>query len=249
MDTQIFGGLKLWHGGKLQVLKVLVLLLLIATAVIHEPKAAPLENFIPVIYRSQETGYYCGPAVVQMALSYVAEDLPSQAKLASEMETDPVEGVTYTDMMRVPFESRDLHEVYEGTWELEDLREANDNGYLTIILIDFSSARVFQHYVLVIGYNSSGICVHDPWPLNASQPEGRSTGANAFISNDLLTDLWACDPAHWGLAIPYLSMPGQVPSWLQQYWYLLIVVPVSTVAISVIVLIKKKRSATEDPAA
>jgi predicted double-glycine peptidase len=233
--------------GKLQIAPVLVVLLLVATTLVQETRAASLENSIPVTYRSQETGYYCGPAVVQMALSYVAADLQSQNTLASEMETDPVEGVTYANMMRVPFENRGFQEVYEGTLELEDLREANDNDYLTIILIFFSTARVYQHYVLVIGYNSSGICAHDPWPLNSSQPEGRFTGANAFISNELLADLWACDPPHWGLVIPYSNALGEVPSWWQQHWYLLIAIPVFVAAISVIVLMKKKKAATKNP--
>jgi len=65
----IFWELESWNGGRLQILKVLVLFLFVATAVIHEPKASPLESVIPVVYRSQETGDYCGPAVVQMALS------------------------------------------------------------------------------------------------------------------------------------------------------------------------------------
>lgn len=231
--------------GENQILKSLVLLLLISTTLIHETKATPTENCIPVIYRSQETDYYCGPAVVQMALSYIAADLPSQDKLANEMETDPIEGATYTDMMCIPFENRDLREVYEETLELEDLKEANENEYLTIILIYFSTARVYQHYVLVIGYNSSGICVHDPWPLTYLQPEGRSTGANTFISNDLLADLWACDPSHWGLVIPYSTVSEKIPLWWQQYWYLLIAVPISVAAISVILFMRKKRSTAE----
>jgi hypothetical protein len=233
--------------GQLQMLKALVLFVIVAIAVMHEPGAcSPLECVIPVVYRSQETGYYCGPAVVQMALGHVVVAAPSQDMLASEMETDPVEGVTYTDMMRVPFETRNLADVYEGTLELEDLQEATDHGFLTIILIYFSTALVYQHYVLVIGYNASGIYVHDPWPLNASQPAGRSTGANTFISTYLLADLWACDPAHWGLVIPYSTTPGEVPSWWQQYWYLLTAVPVTISAVTTIILVKRKTSTTEN---
>lgn len=230
-------------GGKVQMLIVFVL---VATAERYVPRVSPLECVIPVVYRSQETGYYCGPAVVQMVLSYVAVDVPSQDTLASEMETDPVEGVTYGDMMRVPFETRNLPDVSEGTLDLDDLQEATDHDYLTIILIYFSTTHVYQHYVLVIGYNATGICVHDPWPLDASQPAGRSTGANAFISTDLLADLWACDPAHWGLVIPYSTKPGKMPSGWEEYWYLLIAAPVAIAAVSAIVLLRKTTSTTEN---
>jgi hypothetical protein len=231
---------------KIQIVEVLVVLLPLAAMLIQITSAASLETVLPVSYRSQETAYYCGPAVVQMALSYVAAEVPSQDTLASEMDTDPAEGVTYTDMIRVPFEIRGFHNVYEASLDLETLREANDNAYLTIILIYFSPAHVYQHYVLVIGYNSSGIFVHDPWPLTASQPEGRSTGANAFISIDLLTDLWTCDPSHWGLVIPYSNTLDEGPPWWQRHWYLLIALPAVAVTISVIALVKKKKSATED---
>jgi hypothetical protein len=181
-----------------------------------------------------------------MALSYVAAEVPSQDTLASEMDTDPAEGVTYTDMMRVPFATRGFSAVYEASLDLEQLQAAKDNAYLTIILIYFSPAHVYQHYVLVIGYNSSGIFVHDPWPLTASQPEGRSTGANAFISTDLLTDLWAGDPSHWGLVVPYSDTLVEDSPWWQRHWYLLILLPVAAVTISVIAFLRRKRPTAEN---
>jgi hypothetical protein len=105
---------------------------------------------------------------------------------------------------------------------------------------------VYQHYGLVIGYNSSGTFVHDPWPLTARQPEGRSTGTNAFISTDLLTDLWAGDPSHWGLVVPYSDTLVEASPWWQRHWYLLILLPVAVVTISVIAFLRRKRPTAEN---
>ncbi len=228
--------------------KVLALMFLLLTASLRAQaaQADTSENGVSVTYRPQENTYFCGPAVVQMALSYLLHEFPSQDQLATEMETDPVEGLTYTDMMQIPFKNRGFTEVYEGVFELEDLKEASDSGFLTIILVYFSRTVEFQHYVLVVGYNDSGIHIHDPWPTTWSQPEDRRTGANAFVSNDLLTDLWDCEPSNWGLTIPY-STESRTTYWWQQYWYLLVAVPISAVAILAIIRIKKKQPVAESP--
>lgn len=102
-------------------------------------QAAPPTNKISVTYRQHKTAYYCGPAVVQIALSYLVTELISQDQLATEMETDPVEGVTYTDMMHIPFTGRSFPRVYQSTLSLDDVKENNAKGYLTIILIYFDT--------------------------------------------------------------------------------------------------------------
>ena len=200
------------------------------------------ENVLSVTYRPQENTYFCGPAVVQMALSYLSPAFPSQDQLANEMETDPEEGVTYTDMMQIPFKNRGFARVYDGTFELKDLKEASDSGFPAIILIYFDTTGEFQHYILVIGHNNSGIHIHDPWPTTSSPPKDRRTGANAFISNELLTDLWACDPSNWGLVIPYSTGAQTTLALWQQYWYLLIIIPASAITILAVALIRRKQS-------
>ncbi len=165
----------------------------------------PANNYTQVEYKPQETSYYCGPAVVQMALWYINAETPSQSLLASEMQTDPVEGVTYTSKIAMPFKNRGLPDAREKISELDDLKENNYDDYLSIILIYFSVTHTYQHYILMIGYNATGIFIHDPWSLSSSQPAGRTTGADAFISNELLADLWTCEPSHWALIIHYLK--------------------------------------------
>lgn len=201
-------------------------------------------NFISVAYFAQETSYYCGPAVVQMALSYLIDSFPSQDELATEMETDAKAGVTYTDKMRKAFDNRGFSQVYEDELNLDRLKTLNSNGYLVIILIYFDITHQYQHYVLVIGYDSNGIYVHDPWSTSWRQPQGRTTGANVSISKELLNDLWSSQPSNWGLVMPYSRKPITTVPWWQEYWYFLVVIP--AVAGGTVLAItwtrKKKRS-------
>jgi len=180
-------------------------------------------NYISATYRSQETLYYCGPRVVQMALSYLDTSVANQGQLAEETQTDPIESVTYTDMMSKSFHDRGFSDVSEDTLELDDLKINIDDGHLTIILIHFSTAHLYQHYVLVIGYNADGIFVHDPWPTTWNQPDGRKTGVDAFISTELLADLWNCDPSHWPLIIPYAQGSGASSAWWPQNWLIIVI--------------------------
>ena len=216
---------------------------LFSTLIIHSSVGAiPSSNFISAVYCPQETDYYCGPASVQMALSYLMDSFPSQSQLAKEMHTNSWLGVTYTNEMRVPFDRRDLTLVFEETLDIDKLKTYNSNGYPVIILIYFDTNHRYQHYVLVVGYDSNAIYVHDPWPTSWSQPEGRLTGANVSISYSLLNDLWSCQLSHWGLVIPYSGkVIKPAPQW-QQYWYLLIVILAAAVSIIVLILAKRKRS-------
>lgn len=216
---------------------------LFSTSPIHSSVGAiPSSNFISVVYCAQETDYYCGPASVQMALSYLMDSFPSQSLLAREMHTNPWLRATYTSEMRVPFDRRDLSLVFEETLDLDELKTYNSNGYPVIILIYSDTNYRYQHYVLVVGYDSNAVYVHDPWPASWSQPECRLTGANVSISYSLLDDLWSCQLSHWGLVIPYSGkVISPVPQW-QQYWYLLMVILVAAVFIIVLVLVIRKRS-------
>ena len=213
--------------------------------VVCPSRAIPSSNFVPVTYRSQETDYYCGPACVQMALSYLSDSSPSQSQLASEMQTSQV---TYTYKMRFPFDNRGFTSVYEEFMSVEGLKTHNSNGELVIILIYFSTAHLYQHYVLVVGYDSDGVYVHDPWPIEWSQPIDRTTGANASISNSLLADLWNCNPPYWGLVTPALGAPPPQPtSWWIQYRYLLIATPVAVIGVVAAIIVARRRKRRELP--
>lgn len=217
--------------------------LLISTLASYPTKEISSSNFISVTYSAQKKSYYCGPAAVQMALSYLLDSFPSQDELATEMQTDAKAGVTYTNKMRKAFDNRGFTQVYEDDSNLDELKILNSNGYLIIILIYFDITHEYQHYVLVIGYDSKAIYVHDPWPTSWRQPQGRTTGANVSVSEELLNDLWSCQPSNWGLVIPYSSKIIATVPWWQAHWYFLVVIP-AVVAGTVLAITwtrKKKR--------
>jgi len=186
--------------------------------------AIPSSNLLEVPYYAQEEDFFCGPASAQMGIKYVSGDVIPQRTLAAEMKTVPVNG-TYTQMMRIPFGNRGYTSVREAHTTLDELKEQNSRGYVSIILIWSDIDHKYGHYVVVIGYNVTGIFVNDPWPAHWNQPESRKTGKNAFISTSLLADLWT-KFNRWVLEIPY---PPHKP-------------PVYTVTVSVIGVAQNYRS-------
>lgn len=216
---------------------------LISTSLPYPANGIPSSNFISVTYLAQETSYYCGPAVVQIALSYLLDSFPSQDELATEIETDAEAGVTHTNKMRKTFDNRGFTQVFEDKLNLDELKTLNFNGYLVIILIYFDITHEYQHYVLVIGYDNNTIYVHDPWSTSWRQPQGRTSGANASISEELLNDLWSCQPSNWGLVIPYSGKPIAPVLWWQEHWYLLVVIPavVAATVLAIMLVLKRKR--------
>ncbi len=217
--------------------------LLISKSVPYPANGVPPSNFISVAYLTQETSYYCGPATVQMALGHLLDAFPTQDELATEVETDAKAGVTHTNQMRKAFDNRGFTQVYENKLNLDELKVANSKGYLIIILIYFDNTHEYQHYVLVIGYDTNAVLVHDPWPVSSRQPQGRTSGANVSISNELLSDLWSCLPSHWGLVIPYSSKPTIPVPWWQEHWYFLAAIPASFATIVLVIVLARRKKA------
>jgi hypothetical protein len=209
-------------------------------------KAAQFSNFLSVQYFSQQESYYCGPATVQMALGYLLSSVPSQDELASELQTDAATGVTYESKMRTAFDSRGYTQVRNGTLNVESLKDMNSEVFLTIILIYFDKTHEYQHYVLVVGYDSNGIYVHDPWPTSWKQPQGRVTGSNVSISYEVLSDLWSCRPSHWGLSIPYVKEVAPAIPWWQEYWYVLVALSAVAVGTGTLIWARSRKSMKEE---
>jgi len=168
--------------------------------------AIPSSNMLQVPYHAQEGDIWCAPAAIQMAIEYISGEKVPQAVLAKEMDTGPACGGTCLDNMSLPFLNRDYVQVsdLQGGFHttLDELKELNSQGYVSIINIHFDTDHKSGHNVVVIGYNTAGIIVHDPVPTSWGQPDSRKTGPNAFISNDLLSDLWSRHD-QWALKIRY----------------------------------------------
>ena len=173
--------------------------------------AIPSSNLLDVPYHAQETSYFCGPASVQMAIEYISGVVISQETLAAESKTDPVKGETHANMTRVPFDKRGYVNVLEAHTTIDVLKEQNSRGYVSIVLIWSNMSHKFGHYVVIVGYNATGIFVNDPWPSYWDQPVSRKTGKNAFISNQLLADLWTRFN-QWSLEVPYPAAPIVCPA-------------------------------------
>lgn len=128
-----------------------------------------------------------------------AQPLPTQSELAAELNMQ-VGGPALAGMMQMPFQSRGFEVEARQGLSIDDLKESIASDHPVIILIYIDASAVYGHYVVVVGYNESGIFVHDPYSTNYGSIS-REVGANVFISYDSLTTLWSYPPGQWGLII------------------------------------------------
>lgn len=97
----------------------------VAVFLLTNSSAYPMASsyILEVPYHDQQTRYNCGPAAVQMVLEYSNGVYLSQDLLSSELDTDPIEGVTYTYAMDEPFQSRMITKVTSGRTSLNQLKQ------------------------------------------------------------------------------------------------------------------------------
>ena len=146
-------------------------------------------NSLNIHYYEQQGPYNCGPASIQMVLQEVQGEHVSQSRLKDEIRF--IEGAGARNIYLVePFLSRDLDARVEFFSDLEHLKEYVDSGRVSIINIRFDLEKNSGHYAVVVGYNESGFFLHDPWPEEWGAPAGRHSGANVFVSDELLVQLW-----------------------------------------------------------
>jgi hypothetical protein len=145
-----------------------------------------------------------------MALEYISGNVISQNVLGVEMKTDPSGIGTYNSNMIIPLNNRGYNQVHlmHGV-TLDNLKEWNSQGFVSILNIWWDNDHYSGHFVVVTGYEDRGIIVNDPYPTpkegtGRRQPYSRSTGKDAFISNQLLANLWSVYN-HTALMIPYVG--------------------------------------------
>jgi len=163
--------------------------------------AIPSSNLLQVPFHAQQGDIWCGPASVQMAIEYISGEKVDQSVLAREMHTGPKCGGTCTGNMALPFRNRNWT-VVQAWSDLNELKELNWQGFVSIINIWSDTRHAYGHYVVVVGYNEGGILVHDP---TRHSPMNRRAGPNAPISNEILADLWT-HHSNWMLKIPYTRL-------------------------------------------
>ncbi|RLE80967.1 MAG: hypothetical protein DRJ52_05195 [Thermoprotei archaeon] len=164
-------------------------------------KASPRYTLVVLLvpYHIQEENYFCGPACVQMVLEYFDYSV-SQYTLALEMNTKPVKG-TYTSKMPLPFTKRGFRVVTRKPMSIKELKSFIREGKPVIILIWFDTRKKSQHYVVVCGYNATGVFIHDPWYAQTAQ--GRKVGPFVYLNYSMLNTLWKCSYPFWGEVVDY----------------------------------------------
>lgn len=182
-----------------------IICIILFTRVSNYPVAT--SYILEVPYHDQQTSYYCGPAAVQMVLEYSNGLQLTQDQLSLELQTDDIEGVTYTYAMDDIYQINRVSKVSSGRTSLNQLKQKINQGYAPILLIWFDNRHETGHYVVAVGYNETGVFINDPWPQNWEQPEGRKTGSYVYLSNDELHDLWS-SYYQWSMTVPF-SQPEE----------------------------------------
>lgn len=151
-------------------------------------------------YFNQVTTNSCVPASVQIVLRYLdISPLPDQTQLAAEMNTD-INHTTEWRYVYIPFKERGFSKYYnqplstEFNRALANLKGNVSQNFPAILKIWYDelakSEGKVTHAVVVTGYNSTGIFVHDPW----YQP-------NRFLNYSVFSSLWETDSEYWAFIV------------------------------------------------
>jgi len=140
-----------------------------------------------------------------MVFDYLmVQPLPSQDELYAEMHTQVNRTQISLDEMPLPFKKGGFFNICSRkNMTLEDVVEEVTHNYPVIILIYFDLNVKNGHYILIIGYNETGVFAHDPW---TKQHEGRKCGPNIYLSRQLLQQLWIYS-SNWGMTVRHEPSP------------------------------------------
>ncbi len=140
----------------------------------------------------QKENRWDGPACAQMVLTYHGKS-PEQGELADQMNTSEEKGTTF-DNMHVPFDERGFKTRSLG--ENENFNDAKgklqkeiDRDLPVIIYIKQGESDSDGKFIVVIGYNKTGIRYHDP-----------DDGEDLFLTYEDLRDIWS---EKWWALIAY----------------------------------------------
>jgi uncharacterized protein YvpB len=176
-------------------------------------------HYIVVPFHYQDTGYYCGPASLEMVFDYYGEDI-NQSEIADVARTigDPVDSTFTDELLRAAHFSNlstsggeeipdknitgyTLRKLGYAAFEnqgmdLTQLKSYIDEDKPLILLMWYSGYHVFGHYRVVIGYNETHVLLHDPYN-NITWP-ARYGGPNLAFNYTYFLDLWSYS-GNWAL--------------------------------------------------
>jgi len=164
---------------------------------------------------SQETTNSCVPASVQMVLEYLDfSPLANQTQLATEMNTE-INHTTEWRYVYIPFKERGFSKYHNQSLSndfnraLANLKGNVSKNFPAILEIWYNeqakSEGKVTHAVVVTGYNSTGIFVHDPW----YQP-------HRFLNYSAFSSLWETDSGYWAFMVevePRFDMIVEAQDW------------------------------------
>lgn len=127
-----------------------------------------------VPYFKQETNVFCGPACVQMVLSYFGKPFPSQTTLARVMKTDLVgENGTQHRVLADYLRSKGYIARASRSSTFSDMEQALSEGY-PVIVHYLEPSQNDDHYAVVTRLTKTHITLNDPWNgrgLTYTRPE------------------------------------------------------------------------------
>lgn len=138
-------------------------------------------------YHKQQTDFYCGPAVVQMALARIGVVF-TQEQLAREMGTTSERGTT-ADAIIAALELHGLSAVRTNGATLADIAAALEAGKLA--LVGYIEPEGDPHYALATAVTDAAITLVDPlfgqnYSLPVAEFEARWRDTDPHVYGDRL---------------------------------------------------------------
>lgn len=113
--------------------------------------------------------YQCGPASLAGVMNYLGASVTPE-NIAKEIYSKSIKGTLNIDMARYPQKKGFITQQYQGS--MDDLRKKIDSGNPLIVFVDEGIWFVQAgHFMIVVGYNESGVVVNSGREKNKFIPE------------------------------------------------------------------------------
>ncbi|VVB80060.1 Peptidase C39 family protein [uncultured archaeon] len=117
---------------------------------------------LKIPFFKQRTGFYCGPASLEMVLAFFKK-YKTQKELAKEARTKK-DGTTHEEMIKVARREGFYCYVHNNS-TIEEIKHFIKQGLPVIINYKEPSSEE-GHYAVISGYKKSRLILNDPWNGN-----------------------------------------------------------------------------------
>ena len=115
---------------------------------------------VKLSFYKQDTGYTCGPASLQMVLSFF-HDHKSEADIARKAHTKKDAGTKHKWMINVA-EKEGFYCYVNNNSSIEEIRDFIESGLPVIVHFTEPSGND-SHYSVITGFSKGKIIMNDPW--------------------------------------------------------------------------------------